>query len=188
MPPEKQPREASLDVEVIQWREPYDHLPESRRIFGPVNGARRSAGTWSNAGRRTAESAAKERQCVKVPSVEGAWEERHQSNRRGGLVCSEDRRTSRPQPKGQLGKYRQGWRGAVERHRPRRHRLRAPRRAPVREETQVEGAPQAPVSPGNLDIFEVALSSETYRWTRVSNTPFWSECGKKCLSQSAMSA
>ena len=34
---------------------------------------------------------------------------------------------------------------------------------PVREETLVEGAPRAPVLPGDLDFLEVALSSEAYR-------------------------
>ena len=45
-PPEQQPREASLDVEVTQSeREPHDHLPGSKDIIGTVNSAGRSAGT-----------------------------------------------------------------------------------------------------------------------------------------------
>ena len=52
-------------------------------------------------------------------------------------------------------------RSTVERHHPRRHRSRALRRALVREDTPIEGAPRAPVSPG--DPIESAKESASAR-------------------------
>ena len=64
--PAQQPREASLDVEVtqIEWGL-HDHLPESRDILGPVNSARGGLVREVSPVEEPAESAVKERQCVR---------------------------------------------------------------------------------------------------------------------------
>ena len=67
-PPEQQPREVSLDVEMTQIeRELHDHLPEeSRDIIVPVDSARRRALVREvPPAEEPAESAAKEHQCVR---------------------------------------------------------------------------------------------------------------------------
>ena len=75
-------------MEVIQTeREPHDHLPESRDIIGPVKSARRSAGIGVPPAEEPAESAAKERQCVRYHRSNGSGEsaKRYQSNSQGRL-------------------------------------------------------------------------------------------------------
>ena len=161
--------EASLEEEVAQIeRGPHDHLPEGRDIIGPVNSARRSAGTRRTTGRGTGRERCEGVPVCEVPPAEGPRGQRQCQNKRqrtrleGGV---EQKRTQRPlREEDSWGKHRLGWRNAVEEgHRPRRHRSRAVRRVPVREETPVEGAPRAPVSPGRLDSLEVALGKEAYR-------------------------
>ena len=73
MPPEQQPREASLDVEVTQiQRGLHDHLPETRDIIDLVNSARRNAGIWGTTGRGNGRERCEEAPVCKIPPVEGA--------------------------------------------------------------------------------------------------------------------
>ena len=78
-------------------REPHDHLPE-RRDIGPVNSARRSAGTGVPPAEEPAERAAKERQCVRYHRSNGRGEsaKRYQSNSQGRLDWSGGRTEEDP--------------------------------------------------------------------------------------------
>ena len=73
-------------MEVTQIkRELHDHLTESRDIIGPVDSVRRSAGTGVPPADEAAESAAKERKCVRY----------HRSNGRAGRAPKGIRATAK---------------------------------------------------------------------------------------------